>query len=380
MENLFNNNIIIRKDNLEIKNKILVKDHSNRETDIKDLKEELPKIELKESLKNIDNLRNYFNENKVHSENFELLNYVESGGESNVYSMNILLKNTSRETRKKRVIMKIIFSDKREKEIKREAIINAKLRNKNIIGFHGYSLIKEKESSYMILEEAKFSNIRNFQRKILKKPVFSESMICYIAYQVLSGLLFCHQRKIAHLDVKLQNIVVDEYLNFKLIDFSISLNYQNKGPNDKIRLPFKGTNFYIPLEILKSDSIAYKDLNKVDLYSLGVVLYNLCFGCYPYGLSHGDEKNYDVIQKKVEEGKLIFDDKARLSSYFLDFLSKLLEKDINKRINIYEAMNHYWVKAAELLMEEKEKCCNISIFTSYLLTDHINSFNQYMNK
>ena len=334
--------------------------------------------DLKTKLKNVNCLKEYMRQNNALDEKLELQDYLESGGESNVYSVHIKFRNNPKETKKKKFIMKVIIHNKREREYKREAIINAKLKNKGIIEFLGYSKIKEDESSYMILEEAKFGNLRNFQRNILKRPYLSESMLCYISYQVLSGLLYCHRCKIAHMDVKLQNIVVDEFLNFKLIDFSVSLNYQNKDLNDKVKLPFRGTNFYIPLEVLKSETIKFRDLNKIDLYSLGCVLYNLAFGRYAYGLSHGDEKDYDVIKKKVEEGELIFDKEAGLSEYFLDFLSKLLEKDINKRINIFEAMNHYWIKGANLLMQEKEKNYNISIFTSYLLTDHIECFNQYV--
>ena len=67
------------------------------------------------------------------------------------------------------------------------------------------------------------------------------------------------------------------------------------------------------------------------------------------------------------------------SKYFLDFLSKLLKKNINERMNIQEALNHYWIKGNKLLLEEKEKCGNASIFLTYLITDHIKNFNDYIN-
>ena len=47
-------------------------------------------------------------------------------------------------------------------------------------------------------------------------------------------------------------------------------------------------------------------------------------------------------------------------------------------MNINEALNHYWIKGSKLLLEEKEKCGNTSIFLSYLLTDHIKNFNNYV--
>ena len=48
-------------------------------------------------------------------------------------------------------------------------------------------------------------------------------------------------------------------------------------------------------------------------------------------------------------------------------------------MNIHEALNHYWIKGNSLLLDEKEKCGNAGIFLTYLLTDHIKSFNDYVN-
>ena len=110
----------------------------------------------------------------------------------------------------------------------------------------------------------------------------------------LKGLLFCHRNKVAHMDLKPQNIVIDEYLHAKLIDFSISINYGDKSMHDKIQLAFKGTKFYMPLEIINSKIIEVKDLNKVDSYALGVILFNLAFGYYPYDIKHEDD--YDTIE------------------------------------------------------------------------------------
>lgn len=336
----------------------------------------------KEKMRDVHILKEYLKRNNKLKEDFELLEFIDSGGESNVYSIQINHKNKSGQNIKKKAIMKVIFDNKKtsQNEHRHEAIIAAKLKHRNIINFLGYSEIEPKESCLMVLDEAKYGNLRNFQRKILNRQVFSESMINYISYQVLKALEYCHRCKIAHMDLKLQNIVADEYLNFKLIDYSISLNYQNKNPNDDIKLPSRGTNFYIPIEVLKSKTIKVRELNKVDLYSFGVVLYNLAFGNYPYQMTYGDDRDFKIIEKKLENEKLTFKNEKEFSPYFLDFLSKLLEKDIKKRIGLNEALNHYWIKGADLLIEEKEKAYNVSIFASYLLTNHIKSFNEYIQK
>ena len=181
------------------------------------------------------------------------------------------------------------------------------------------------------------------------------------------------------MDIKPQNIVIDNELNTKLIDFSISLNYANENLEKEILLPCRGTLLYMSKEVLNSEKIKIKDLNKVDLYSFGVVLYNLAFGCYPYELTYKEQDDLDLILEKMENKKLDFRNDMNYSSYFIDFLSKLLEKDINKRINIYEALNHYWIKGANLLLDEKEKSYYNNNFLCYLLTNHIKMFDEYIH-
>ena len=132
-------------------------------------------------------------------------------------------------------------------------------------------------------------------------------------------------------------------------------------------------------EVLKGETIKVKDLNKIDLYALGVIIYRLAFGKYPYRLKYGDENDYKEILKKIENEELEMEKQMDYSASFLDFLNKLLKKNINERMNIHEALNHYWIKGNKLLLEEKEKCGNASFFLTYLLTDHIKNFNDYVN-
>ena len=165
--------------------------------------------------------------------------------------------------------------------------------------------------------------------------------------------------KIAHYDIKPQNIIIDEALNLKLIDFSISINYKDKN---KIKLPNQGTDHYRAPEVLNSEIIDTKDLEKVDLYSLGSMLFNLAFSEYP------DEFTINELEEN----------NSNYSKYFFDFIKQLLQIDINKRINMKQAMEHYWIKGAEILLDEKEKINNANIFLSYLIFDFFPTFNKYI--
>jgi len=326
-------------------------------------KEQIPTLyEIEEKMKSIKMF-----------ECFELKNYIDSGSESNVFK--IQHKKT-----KKEYALKIIKQHKKKSSNLKELQIASTLKHPKIIDLNGYFFPKKKDddnSQYIIMENGKYGNLRNFLLNVLKiKKCLSEAMICFFAYQILEGLNYCHRCKIAHMDIKPQNIVVDDYLNAKLIDFSISINYKNKNPNEKIMLPFKGTSFYMSPEVYNSDEIQYKDLNKVDLYALGVVLFNLAFGSYPYNLKNGDEDHEEIIKEKLKS-KLEIKNERHFSSYFIDFISKLLESDINKRMSLNEAIHHPWIQGAKFLFEEKENMNNLSSFVTKLLTGTIIKFNEY---
>ena len=350
----------ISNDNLNAK-------HKNTNLIIKEnniCQEETKKI-TDDKLANHEKLINYLKEiNIKFTEEFELQQLIGSVSESFVYKT-LIKKN------KRLITSKMIKKEKGQKINLNEYKISQKLKNNNIINTFTTINIKENELDCLMTEYAKYGNLRDFKTKVLKRKILSESLLCFITYQLLKGLKYINLCKIAHFDLKPENIVVDELLNFKIIDFSVSLDYRNKD-SKKIKLPYRGTKHYIPPEVYKRNIINLKELNKIDLYSLGVTLYKLAFDDYPYDINYEESKKYENIKKEIKAKQ------NNYSSYFLDFLNKLLEKDINKRININEALEHYWVKGADILLEEKEKLYNTNSFLIELITNHIKSFNEHI--
>ena len=91
------------------------------------------------------------------------------------------------------------------------------------------------------------------------------------------------------------------------------------------------------------------------------------------------KNNYKIINQKINCEYEIKKDK-NLSSHFIDFISKLLNKDINKRMSIYEALRHHWIKGVQILLEEKEKIYNTNLFYINLTAGNIKEFNDYLGK
>ena len=121
-----------------------------------------------------------------------------------------------------------------------------------------------------------------------------------------------------------------------------------------------------------------KESCKIDLYSLGITLYDMAFGMFPYKLNEVGSKDYGNILNNIKNENLEFPKDRKVSDLFKDFLKGLLEKDYIKRLNIKEALNHPWIKGADILFDEKEKAFCQENFLINLITDNVPKYNEYI--
>ena len=333
------------------------------------------------NLRNKFIIMNFLSNNKcsTFSEKFELLNYINSGSSGIVFK-GFDKKNPSYHLSFKFLIHNVRKNKKNKikKQTLKEIIIHNKLKSQNIINYYNYVYLKD--IGCIVMEYAELGDLEHFQKFMKPKRYFSESFLAFITFQILKGLFYLNKSKIIHMDIKPQNLLIDKNLNIKITDFSAAFSFANYKKNQKILLPFSGTSLYMSPEILSNDYIDYNECNKIDLYSLGVVLYFLAFDKFPYALDHSFNLNFALILKKIKSNKLSFPETKIYSSLFLKFINKLLEKDIKNRFNIYDALNDPWIKGAELLFKEKEKIDDTEIFLINIITDNFRCFNnEYIN-
>ena len=118
--------------------------------------------------------------------------------------------------------------------------------------------------------------------------------------KIAEGFRFIHNQKICHLDIKLENIVFDKNFEPIIIDFGYSMELEEL--DGKI-LPFKGSRgskLYESPEMLEN-----KEYNGIqsDIFSLGVILFNIVSGSYGFKSSRTDDKYYKFIVNNKDEYK-----------------------------------------------------------------------------
>ena len=147
--------------------------------------------------------------------------------------------------------------------------------------------------------------------------------------QICHAVEHIHFSGFAHLDLKLNNIFLDEYFNIKIGDFGSAHKCEKK---DRCRHR-RGTQNYMAPEVQQLSGRKSFDARKADVYSLGVILFLLLFKCFPKRSSVKTGCPF-TLSKSVWETK---------SPQVRDLLVKLLQEKPSKRPSIEEVCGHDWM-------------------------------------
>jgi serine/threonine-protein kinase len=164
----------------------------------------------------------------------------------------------------------LLFSDR----FRREAAIGERLDHPNVMRVYKEEGGVERSRVYMVMEWCE----GRLLRRILDEGRLSYDRAIHIAKGVLNALAYIHANGVVHRDLKPENILVDENDNIKLIDFGIA------GDTSSRRLTYAnfttalGTPDYISPEQVKGK----RGDGRSDIYSMGVILYEMLTGKLPF--------------------------------------------------------------------------------------------------
>lgn len=146
---------------------------------------------------------------------------------------------------------------------------------------------------------------------------------------IASALDYLHRNNVVHRDLKIENIMISNTGDIKIIDFGLSNFYSN----DALLKTYCGSLYFAAPELLSAHPYIGPE---VDVWSFGVVLYVLVCGKVPF-----DDQDVSVLHEKIKRGKVEYPD--FLSSEVVSLLSRMLVVNPNKRAGLAEVMSHPWM-------------------------------------
>jgi len=152
----------------------------------------------------------------------------------------------------------------------REAKAIASLIDPNIVNIYDYGVTDER--SFLVME---YVEGKTLKQVISEQAPMNSQVIAEVGCQICSGITKAHQKNIIHKDIKPQNILVDPNGIIKVTDFGIA---QSVGISATQTNAVLGSAHYFSPEQARGEYIDHR----TDIYSIGVVLYEMCTGKLPY--------------------------------------------------------------------------------------------------
>ncbi|XP_034106155.1 SNF-related serine/threonine-protein kinase isoform X2 [Drosophila albomicans] len=228
---------------------------------------------------------------------------------------------------------KFVPIPKREdkRNVEREVEIMNSLQHHLIIQL--YAAYEYQKMMCVVLELIEGGEL--FDRVVDDEFVLTERVCRVFIRQVCEAMAFIHGNGIIHLDLKPENILVltQKGNRIKIIDFGLARKFD---PDKRLRVLF-GTPEFVAPEVVNFDCISYG----TDMWSVGVICYVLISGLSPFMGENDIETMSNVTIAKYD-----FEDECfnGISPECLDFIAKLLVKDLSTRMTAADCVKHKWLQ------------------------------------
>lgn len=256
------------------------------------------------------------NREYVFDNRYKVVRQIGSGGMAKVYCAMDLENDNKYVTVK--LLKNELFSNTSIREMfEKEANTAIKLKHKNIIS--AQRLVEEKDRTYIILDYIEGQNLKDYLEK--NGPMNEEAAI-NVGLQIARALRFAHNNGYIHKDVKPQNIIIDNEMNAYLTDFGLATK-DDENPVKKGELVL-GSVYYFSPEHAKGEAVNMRS----DIYSLGIVLYELLCGRLPF---EGDT-THEVIMGHLHQDPVSPNEYNRnISVAISQVILKAISKDCELR-------------------------------------------------
>jgi len=230
-----------------------------------------------------------------------------------------------------------INDDSLPSDTKLEVKLMQNLNHPCILKYH--EICSNPKSTTIVMEYAAGGELFDAIKHDHQNNNLSEKVAKIYFYQIAHCVQYLHRNKVCHRDLKLENILLTKFEKIgkiKVADFGLSKTWV---PFDEPLRSYVGTPVYMAPEIVKLDmgfKKSYSD--KIDCWSLGVILYTMLSGRRPF--STGPTLNQMILSGRYHpmSGK----DWEKISKTAKHLVSKLLKVDPEERLGTDQILDHPW--------------------------------------
>jgi serine/threonine-protein kinase len=199
---------------------------------------------------------------------YKIIKKIGAGGMANVYLATDLI--LEREVAVK--MMSLDFQEDKDslRRFQREALSTTELTHPNIVNIYD---VGEGDQPYIVMEHVDGMDLKQYIRE--NHPIPYQKAID-IMEQILNGIAYAHKNDVIHRDIKPHNILIDKDGNIKITDFGIAVALSQNSITQTNSL--LGSVQYISPEQARGNVVTKQS----DIYSLGIVLYELLTGTVPF--------------------------------------------------------------------------------------------------
>ena len=234
-----------------------------------------------------------------------------------------------------------IFEQKLINQINKEISIMYNINHPYSIKL--YNHFEDNDKLYLIMEPASNGNLYSFIENNKNQKIKSNETIKKIIIQTIEIIKYLHSLNIIYRDIKPENLLLDKDNNIKLCDYGWA-TYITPG---KFLTVYCGTPEYVSPEMLKK--YAYNE--KVDIWGIGVLIFELVFGYAPFASSFNEDRYNNIKAGKINWPKELGEDYTLLK----DLIEKILKVNPNERISLEQIENHQWLKETYLEMKKNKQ-------------------------